>query len=102
MADAPRAYTPEEARDLLLEVFTASATYWANLPDKTPKERCDGVVFSVLVALDGCSMDLPAFDLIVSSHPDDPEYHKALGENWFEPEQRLSFALHEHLHRFTK
>lgn len=29
--------------------------YWASLPDKTPEEVADGVIFSILVMIDGDS-----------------------------------------------
>jgi hypothetical protein len=72
--------TPDELRDEMLSVFREVAHYWATLPgyDKamgrviTVKDRCDGVVFSILSQLDGCGQ-LPAFDLVSHVHPDDDD-----------------------------
>lgn len=105
--DGPRAYTAEEVRDMLLEHFRHLAKYWAELPDvdkatgttKTVLDRCDGVVFSILAALDGSGMALPAIDLKLAPHPDDKEFLRGEGSNWFEPGMEISFALHEHYYK---
>lgn len=94
----PRAYTAEEVRDMLLEQFVHVARYWAGQTEQTVEQRCEGVVFSILTTLDGCSMNLPAFDLALQPAPEDEDYCKEQGENWFEPGMKLDFALHEHLH----
>jgi hypothetical protein len=43
----------EGARDKFLKHLAASQGIGAKLPDLTPHERCDGVVFSVLTMIDG-------------------------------------------------
>lgn len=100
--DAPRAYTADEVRDMLLDHIRASARYWAELPDFdkatgrgiTVQDRCEGVAFSILSTLDGCSY-LPAFDLAACPHEDDKAYHQSEGENWIEPGTTISDMLHE-------
>ena len=80
----PRAYTREEARAHLLEHLREVVHYWVSQPDDiTAERRCNGVAFSFLVALDGMSSGLPAFDLVVRPHPDDREYHRSQGMNWY-------------------
>lgn len=72
--------SPNVLRDEVLGVFRGIAVYWANLPETdiatnrkmTVKDRCDGVVFSILSELDGCGQ-LPAFDLVAHVHPDDED-----------------------------
>src|SRR6476661_4630956 len=49
----PRAYTVEEVRDKFISHLQNLARYWANLPHKTPLERTEGMLHSVLVTLDG-------------------------------------------------
>ena len=98
---APRPYTAEEVRDMLLEHSVALARYWADQPNMTAYQRCEGVVFSMLAMLDGGSAGLPGFVLIPQPHESDKEFHISEGENWFEAVE-ISFALHEHLGRFTK
>lgn len=105
----PRAYTPDELRDQLLEQAVGMARYWARLPETnratgakmTVQDRCEGVVFSILAMLDGSSA-LPGVDLVFQPHPDDKEYLRGNGENWVEPGTTVSDMLHEHMHRFTK
>lgn len=74
----------EDLRNAFLHQLADAAYYWATLPDKTPLERCSGLAFSVLVMIDGCSMGLPAFDLVARPHPDDKAFHKAEGSDWIE------------------
>jgi hypothetical protein len=72
--------TPEALRDELLNVFRTYASYWATQPNIHPvtgdvltvRDRCDGLVFSILTNLDGCGQ-LPAFDLVARVHPDDED-----------------------------
>lgn len=90
-----RAYTPEEVQKQLLTHFHTLSDYWSRLPGKTPQERCDGLVFSILVALDGDAFALPAFDLIPSPHPDDKQYHIDNGDDWYEPVVINDIPLHE-------
>jgi hypothetical protein len=107
MSDEPRAYTAEEVRDMLLSHVRAVAQYWANLPESDPAtgkshtiaDRCEGVAFSILSMLDGCSMGLPAITLKLDPHEDDQAFLQSEGENWFEPGMELSFMLHEHFHQ---
>ena len=103
----PRAWTAEEVRDMLIKKIRDITAYWAttNLPNlaRTPEEdiryRCDGVAFTILSTLDGGSLGLPGFDLIPMPHPDDKQYHKDHGENWFDPKTRISTTLHEFYHK---
>lgn len=98
----PRAYTADEVRDMLLQHSVDLARYWATTPGvNTVEERCEGVVFSMLVMLDGGTGDLPGFTLTPTPHEDDKAYCISQGENWFEPVV-INDVLHEHLHRFVK
>jgi len=42
------------------------ALYWSELPNKTPKERCEGVAFSILNIFDGTSGDMPMLDIVAN------------------------------------
>lgn len=55
-------------RRLFLEHCDDLAQYWANQPDLTPYERTNGVVYSVLAAIDGTSPQVPAFDMISATN----------------------------------
>jgi hypothetical protein len=91
-----RAYTAEEVREQLLAHIRHLARYWATIPDRqTPLERCEGLAFSILNIFDGTS-SLPAFDIVLSPHPDDKAFHQSEGENWYEPGMMINDCmLHE-------
>lgn len=66
-----REYTPEfiqeqSARltDKFLNHCAGMAEYWADLPDRTVREKTIGVVHSILAVLDGSHTDFPAMDLV--------------------------------------
>ena len=79
----PRAFTAEEIRNEVLDHLRTMSRYWSKLPNKTPRELCDGMAFSFLSMLDGCSIGIPAYNLVTSPHPDDEQYCKDNGENWY-------------------
>lgn len=85
-----RAYTAEEVRKQVLDHLKTLANYWASLPDKTDLEKCEGLIFSTLVMLDGHSTALPAFDLVLKPHPDDKEFCISEGENYYENGQVIN------------
>lgn len=101
----PRAYTPDEIRDMLLKQFWGMARYWAGLdgsnvdPNSTPLDRTSGFLHSMLATLDGSTLNLPAFNLVAAPHPEDPEYLRSQGENWFEPGTVIDDTIHEHMFR---
>ena len=100
MDDKPRAYTAEEVRDQLLDTIRDSSKYWANLNDKTPQERCDGLAHSILALLDGCNMAMPGFMLTTDPHPDDKEFLRHHGENWYD-KTPMDFMLHEYFYKIN-
>ena len=79
-----RAYTKEEVKDEMLDYFKALARYWSSQGNITDLEKCEGVAFSILVALDGCSMSLPSIDLVLRPNPEDKDFLIGEGENWYE------------------
>lgn len=103
----PRAYTADEVQQMLLDHVRETAKYWAELPDTecatggkmTIQDRCEGVAFSILSILDGCSMNIPAFDLVLSPHESDKANCMKNGENWFEPGMTIDVMLHEHFYK---
>lgn len=99
MSDKPRAYTRDEMREMFIAHLRAIANHWADeTRAATAKEKCEGVAFSILVMLDGGSGSMPSFDVTPRPHPDDKEFHRANGDNWWEPEE-IGVALHEQFYR---
>jgi hypothetical protein len=91
-------YTKEEMRQMFLDQLQSIASYWSQLGGITPREMCDGVVFSILNVFDGCSDGFScAIDLVMAPHPEDKDYHTSNGENWVEPGQVINddVMLHE-------
>lgn len=84
-----RELTEDEVRKQFLKLVWDYIEYWDKLPDKTCRERLEGLAFGMLVILDGESAELPGFVVAPDPHPDDKEYHKERGENWF-PENHES------------
>lgn len=78
-----RAFTAKEAREKFLSIAREKASFWAALPDKTPEERCNGLVSSMLAIFDGITDGMPAVDLVLRPHSDDTRYRQTMGENYF-------------------
>jgi hypothetical protein len=60
------------------------AEFWANLPDKTPLERCEGVVFALMAMFDGDVTGLPPFDIVARPLPGSHDNAIESGQNYFE------------------
>lgn len=98
--DKPRPYTRDEMREMFVDSLIMSVDYWDTV-DKyhdgspfTQRERIAGAVFSALALLDGCSMGASAFMIIPMPHPDDKEYHRSGGENWWpDPAEKTADAV---------
>jgi hypothetical protein len=111
----PRAYTVDEMRSMLLDYFRGLVKHWATTDLRRPEfaesvkksgevmYRMEGLVHSILVTLDGCSMATPSFDLVPSPHPSDAADHREHGENWW-PEKVVinECMLHDLWHVRTK
>lgn len=91
-------YTKEEMREIFIAECKATAFFWSRVEDRTPREMCDGVVFSILDIIDGMSGGFPAaINLVMEPHPDDKEYNISNAEQWVEPGQVINddVMLHE-------
>ena len=79
------AKSKEKVREEYIDHIRYLVEYWSELPFKTYKERCEGLAFSILVMLDGCSAGLPSVDLVLAPHPEDKQFHIDEGEDYYEP-----------------
>jgi hypothetical protein len=99
----PKAYTPEEVREMFLDQLRATKEYWLNeTRAETESERMDGLVFSILNIIDGSTVGLPSFDLIPSPHEGDKDYLTSIGEKHFTKEVINNCQLHEHWYKNKK
>lgn len=90
----PRPLTVEECRVKFLDQIDALVRY--TLSDErttTTEEKVRLVVFSLLNVIDGGSC-LPGFDLRTSPHPEDEQYHRDRGENWWPMGVDIAGGLH--------
>ncbi len=96
----PRAFTAEEVRQEFLDEIRGLAAYWETCPSLGGlKGRLEGLAFSILNIFDGTS-NFPAVDLVLKPHPDDKEFHRAEGEDWYEPGMMFNDChLHEMFYR---
>lgn len=109
VADDLTPYTAKETRAHFLDHARMIARYWAGVdlertrlptqPPLTPVqeriERTEGVVFSMLTLLDGCT-EFPAVLLSVETHPTDEAFLRSEGSRWYE--NGLAFNGDVHLH----
>jgi len=100
--------TRDEARYLLLTHLASLVDYWENESRATEsKKKLEGLLFSVLSALDGCSCGLPGFMLIPSLHESDKEYAIENHYDYYphldklpEGTYDIGGSLHEQIHKY--
>lgn len=102
-----REYTTDEVRSKFLEHIRLMIDYWDNLPEKSPKEKLEGLAFSICVTLDGGSANLPGFIVSPVSSKEDVVFYKGNGENYYPLDDKthsklkcdIAGVLHEMLYR---
>lgn len=89
----PKEITRDEARYLLMKHLSGLVDYWADedgrhgIAERNPTvaDRLEGLLHSVLVALDGSAMGLPGYMIVPNPHPDDKPYAQRQGYDWEPP-----------------
>lgn len=99
-SDPPRPYSVSEMRHLFMERIGNIMNYWVDTPvgfhgKGELRYRMEGMVHSLLVMFDGCSVDTPAFDIVPSLHEDDQKFHISQGENYWSSVPINECQLHE-------
>jgi hypothetical protein len=104
----PKQLTNEQVRERLLRLFAGMVDYWEKEapPQRTLRERLNGLAFSMLAALDGESPGVPGFIVAPSPHKTDREYLQGQGRDWF-PETPavptdIAGSLHEKWPQFER
>lgn len=91
----PRAFTRDEVQAKFLEYLDMMINYWLNESRKpSAREKMQGMVFSMLVLLDG-EAALPGFIVTPNPHPDDETFLRNQGENWYPAGVDIAGDLHD-------
>lgn len=88
----------EEMQKMFLGSIRRIVNYWGNLEDKPDHYKCEGVAFSILSLIDGCSGSFPCgVDLVLKPHPEDKDFCIEEGEDYVEDGMVLNddIMLHE-------
>ena len=75
--------TRDEVQDKFLSQVESYVHYWNTLEHKSKEEALKGLAFSIMVILDGGSMNIPALAVIPFPHPSDKEYHMDNDEEYY-------------------
>jgi len=94
-----RTLTELEARDLLVATAVNIAEEYAQDPDLDVAEKCHGVAFSVLAALDG-KREVPAMQLLAQTSDETVRLSKEQGEPYIAPGTNMNPAYDLHT-RYT-
>jgi len=93
-----REYTKDEVIEKFLMHIWMMIDVWDDTPKHTTKEKMSGLVHSILATIDGEAAGLPAFNLEPMPHPNDKEFQKDHGENWFPRKCQMAGGLHTRLY----
>lgn len=88
-----REKTVEEMKEELLNHILCLVDYWNN-QSGTTHDKLDGLAFSILSILDGCTI-LPAYSVIPLMAEEDKEYYIENGENYYPEEVDIAGSLHD-------
>ena len=95
VAMIPHELMRDETRNIFLNGVIALIDFWKNIPGIPVERRIEGMALSVLSTLDGEDMSLPAFRVSPDPEPEDAQWLRAHGMNWYSPEVDISGSLHE-------
>jgi hypothetical protein len=91
--------TTEEAREKLILHFWQILEYWEQESRKpSTREKMEGLLFSILVTLDGGSGMMPGFTVSARVPPADVKFHEKEGSKYFPPDEDLAGGLHDLLY----
>ena len=101
----PKEKKMEEVREDFLNHVRDMVEYWGDAPNKTEKEKLNGLAFSIMAALDGCSVDIPGFIVAPLPHETAKQHHIENGKDYY-PENHnsavncdISGELHDHYYK---
>lgn len=94
-----RPKTVPEMRKEFIDYCHDMIAYWLTQTGdgRDEKGRMEGLVFSIMVALDGNTTALPGFKVIPHPHPDDQQFDIDNGDNWWH-DADIAGQLHYHFY----
>ena len=104
MSKGARELTTDEMKTHFLNYIHDLVDYWEH-EDRatTTKDKLEGLAFSILSTIDGDSAELPAYALIPLGNPDDIEYCKSMGQDYYPEEtEDIAGALHDNFMKQKK
>ena len=72
----------EEVREEFLSHVRSMVDYWNDIEKETTKEKLEGLAFSILSTLDGCT-NLPCFIVAPLPHKDDRQFNIDEEEDYY-------------------
>ena len=75
--------TEDEVREEFLAHIRMLVKYWNTQPDRDCEGKLNGLAFSILAMLDGCSTDICGFIVAPHVHEDDKQHCIEHGEDYY-------------------
>lgn len=72
----------------LIEHIRELISFWEST-ETSSLEKLNGLAFSILAALDGCSDGVPSFIVAPYAHPEDKQFHIENGTNYYPENHEL-------------
>lgn len=85
-----REYTKEKVTENFLQNIKGLCRYWSEMEAQTDIEKLEGLAFSILSCIDGCSGAMPAFILAPLPHEDDKKYSEMEADGFYYPQNHES------------
>ena len=96
----PKEYTEEEIREIYLRAVWERVRYWDD--DRfSRKDALEGVAFSILSMMDGCSLDVPPYKVSPIIDIDDINFDLEHGNNIYPMKEiDIGGGLHEMFYKY--
>ena len=79
----PREYTQEEMEAIFLGKVREEINRWEEMPERTVRQKLEGLALTILAILDGEGGNLPGFIVAPLTHHNDKQYSIDKGENYY-------------------
>lgn len=83
-------YTKDQVTENFLQNIKGLCRYWNRIEDQNTIEKLEGLAFSILSCIDGCSGAMPGFILAPLPHEDDKQFHIDEEDEFYYPQNHES------------